>query len=311
MPITKPRYPGVSTTQLKEGFDKLKETMEQVQQRNGKVDMGVLKREVDATGDPSLKAAFETIKDEFTTETSRRVNTGCGSSTRTTRTPPKQLKSDQVKSVFDALVQAKSKATQLDKDKNNVIDEAEAEKIPNLRGFSGQLVRAAVNGELADYRSALEEWDAHLDEVSYLTADRTEADSDINSLCDYHCRYKNGANAIKWALRDILTRDDKLGESHHDTIEDLLTHAERGPQTKNPLVVHFADSWDRDDMLGRGHLSNTEVRDLLNVTDLEAFASKMEEAVEKRIGMPYDDWVEGKDLIGRDDLDAVSSGGGC
>ncbi len=97
----------------------------------------------------------------------------------------------------------------------------------------------------------------------------------------------------------------------YNTIADLLTNAERGPQKQNPLLVHFADSWDRASMFESGHLDNKEVRDLLNVRDLEGFASKMEEAVEKRLGMKYQDWVEGKELIGRDDLDSVSSGGGC
>jgi len=311
MPITKPTYPGVSTAQLKEGFSKLKETMEQVQQRNGKVDMKALKREVDALDDPTVKAAYETIKDEYTTETRRRVSSGCGSSYRTTRTAPKQLKGDQVQSVFNALVQAKSKTTRLDKDKNAVIDAAEADKVPNLRGFSGQMVRAAINGNLTDYKAAMEDWDAHLSDVADLTYERQSAASDINELSDYHCKFKNGANAVKWALRDVATREDHQDVGHYDTISSLLTNAERGPQTKNPLLVYFGDDWDRDALLEEGHLDNKEVRDLLNVRDLEGFAGKMEAAVEKRLGMSYDDWVEGEDLVGREDLDDISSGGGC
>ena len=306
MPIEKPSFPTLTPTQLQEGFDRLKGEVEDVRQKNGRLDVKKLAKKVAGNKDVAMQAAFDAIKDEFvTTERVRVSSGGCGGSYMTTRTgTPKKLDSDEVQTVLNALVRAKSRVGDLDKDGNQRIDSNEAQAAKKMRGFSGNLVKAAVHGSLKAYQRELQNWSNQLRRTAYTVDERVSVEDSITEVTGYHCQYQNGARAVAWALRELATRKNADIDVTY-TAKDMLKNAEKGDKSNdaNPLTRYFTYS-DRDShSLRKGHLNNAEVRDLLNTKDLGAFEKKMKRQVAKNTGASYAEYLQGAGLPGADQLD--------
>lgn len=58
------------------------------------------------------------------------------------------------------------------------------------------------------------------------------------------------------------------------------------------------------DTLGKGHLTTTEIKELLGTDNLKAFVREKKEAIAERVGGNYETfYLAGKDLPGTDDPD--------
>ncbi len=302
MTITKPSFPTLTPTQLQEGFDKLKGTVEQVRQANGKLSMSKLAKEVNKSDDPTMHAALEVFQDAYTVEKQVRVSSGgCGGSYTTTSDVVKnKLDSAEVKSVLGMLTAAKRRVGKLDANADGKIDIKEAQAANKMGGLSGDLVKAALKQTVGEFITALRSWTNQLFQVHGDISERQDIDKTIKDLTAHHCKHKNGAKAISWALRELATR----GKFESWDANAMLNHAEAGKADANPLLAHLERTYGnrRDNRLPKGHLDNKEVRDLLNTDDLDGFVKQMRTLVDERLGMSYLDYLKGNDLDGVEQL---------
>lgn len=302
--IKKPAYTPPTTADLKKGLDRLEEYVKDVQAPDGSVDMGELEDKVGRSRTDHVKAGLDVLKDEFSRSVT--VSGGCGGSV-TRNQPAAELDAGEVSSVMDALLRAKSRVDDLDTNADGVVGRDETDDA-RMRGLSGKLARAGASLAVETYVNELGSWRDAILGVREEVEMRSEVNEVVNSAADYHAETDAGKAAILWAYRDVMTNAPATYDAW-DTIYDLddwLDTAEGGFLRNAPAFNHTA---------GKGHLSDNELGGYFDTGDLSAFASDKQDTVSARVG-DWDDWVEGKDLAGIDQVEdpdvddgaAVSSG---
>ncbi|MFH1808306.1 MAG: hypothetical protein ABIJ09_06170 [Pseudomonadota bacterium] len=129
---------------LAESLNMLKGAMEQARDGSGQVNLDRVASLI--KGDTEAEAALEVVKREFATSRPVTVTTSCGgTSTSEVEEPARTLNLAKASSVFDALVDAKSKISDLDRDGNQVLSEQERAAASQLDGLSGRVARATVD----------------------------------------------------------------------------------------------------------------------------------------------------------------------
>jgi len=298
--VRKPEGPAVSTQKLNEGFDKIREAMEEIQTSRGSVNVAKLEKKIGELNEAGAYKALELIKDEYSTQVSRWVS-DCGGRRRVSDLEePKTLKKEEVQSIFNALIDAKSKVSKLDKNKDGAISEAEEGSGRRLRGFTGELVKAAISGNRQRYSSAMNRWRSSLADTARTMDERVERDDEIKKVASFHAKTRVGGDALTWAFRDLAT-----GAHGRDAVwrmDDLLNGAETGDGA--PLLARYRpgdmDAKHRD----AGHLDNDEIKYLLGTDDLRGYIQETRAAIEDRVGGSYHrHYLKGKDLPGHDQID--------
>ena len=287
--IKKPVFQ-VNPQKIEQDIEKFSNDIKDAQAPKGSLSMNKL-------GDESLgrvgRNAFEAVNDEFTKDVHHRGD-AC-SSAYTRREEPSRLSKKKVQSVFDALIQAKSKVAKLDKNHDGKIDMDEANKATR-HGFSGRILSAVMDGEIDAYKSELRSWIYSLDQVSMTLERRTEDEQDISEMSKFHAKSKLGAEALKWAFRDLKT---STGDGLRNLdVDGVLMMAESTPIPLKNLV--YGDNTDRTT---EGHLDDGEIMGMLQTDDLQAYIDATKAKVEDQTGGYFSSYMKGEDLPNVDKLD--------
>lgn len=310
MTITKPPFPSPTVDAVARRLEAIEQRVGAVRNADGSIDMPKLEEAVKEAGDPTLEKDLFWIKSEFATREMRLVTGGCGgSSQQEVSVPPATLDGEQVRSVLNALVEAKQRvATHADKDGSGRIERQEAQHPDGGPGLSGHFAREAVRGVNAEYQGQLDQWRAALQGVANQVDPRRGLELNIEGQAERHCETPLGQEAVKWAYRQMATSQGLGGQDVWDRMGKNLEDAERS-------LLRFVPLFGRDLAIGNEpHLNDGEVQRLLGTRDLAAFAKETQAKVEQQLGMPYADWVEGKDIPGADQLadkDFYRAGSGC
>ncbi|TNE46496.1 MAG: hypothetical protein EP343_23095 [Deltaproteobacteria bacterium] len=292
MSTIKPKFPNVTTGDLQSKIDKLGDVVNEatVTGADGQasVDMERLEHLVGEMGDVALADGVEVIKDKFTTyEPVERVDTACGG-TYTYNRPiePESLDPEQVKSVFSALIEAKSKVSEhLGAD--GVLSPDEAKSARNLDSdFAGELAEVMVDGSVKDYKTQLRDWRETISETFHDQKARERLDDRILDLSEFHAETDEGAEALIWAFRAKATDPDGRFDliDHRDQLEDAETS-----------WLRFIPFVGRDVGRKKDHLSDREIRKYLDTDNLSGFIEEMKAVVEGQVG-DYEAYLDGKDL---------------
>lgn len=302
--IKKPAFTAPQTADLKKGLDRLEEYVNDVKKADGTVDMDELADKVGRSRTDHVKEGFEVLKDEYTRTTTRRVTDSCGGTrTRTSTSPAEELSSAEVSSVMDALIAAKSKVDAMDVNADGKIDRAEADDAPR-RGLANKLASTGAKMSLEDYEVELESWRDAITLVRETVDQRVEFSGTIDSAADFHAESADGKEALRWGYRALIINSaygDFDVEDAIYKIDDFLDEAESGFLRSLPTTSSV--------QTGRGHLSDTELKGFFVTDDLGAFAAQKKAEVLAKVGN-FDEWLEGKDLPGHDQVDDPDADGG-
>jgi len=139
MPVSQPKS---SVRSYIQAFEK---ALTNAEGTDGRVDMGALRAELKKANkgkelDSALSKSLDVLEQRFARSST--VSTGCGSST--VKNPPKSLSAKEVKSVFNALIEAKTKGLdKIDADGDGKITRDEAQE-SNAYELSDKLAEAAA-----------------------------------------------------------------------------------------------------------------------------------------------------------------------
>lgn len=291
--ITKPTATSTQTADMNQSLAKLQDAIDAVKTSQGTVN--VKKLEAKLADDPMTQQAFSAIKDKFS-HTETRVVSSCGGSNRKqVKVDPTTLKAEEVQDVMTALIAAKRKATGLDRNRDGKISAKEAKHAANLKGLSGEMIRAAIEGTRDGYKAALERWCEKLQKTAETVEARQGIENEITDVADFHAATASGAKALKWAFRDLATagKDQAVWQ-----MDNVLKRADTNDES--PLL-HML--FGRKRSTKKGHLSNREIQTLLNVKNLGTYARQTAAAVKDRVGGVYASfYLKGKDLPGAGQL---------
>ena len=297
MPITnKPSFPNPSVQELKGDLDKLKTAVDQSKHTDGSVNVARLEQLADASGDRGLEYGVRTIKDAFVRVERREVTDGCGTSMQDVRTSPTTLEAGEVQSVMQALTEAKRKVGSLDSNHDGKISKDEAARSGNLAGLAGELADNIVDGSLTAYKAELHAWREALTDVHESVQSRKDLDQAISRRAEHHAETPMGAEAIRWAYRNMATRGSNASMDSW-SIEDDLQDAETSFLRFIPLFGIARRAKTKE-----GHLSDKEVMKLFGTDDLAAFVADKQATVTGRVGDYETAYLAGKDVAGVDAL---------
>ncbi|MBI2376931.1 MAG: hypothetical protein HYV07_23225 [Deltaproteobacteria bacterium] len=137
-PISAPK------SDIKRHIEVFERALSRASDEAGRVDMPKLRAEVRKTRGAEVREVLDRSLDVLEARFGRTASVGCG----TVRKAPASLSTKQVKSVFAALIEAKSKGLdKIDADKNGRITSDEADDAGG-RKLSDKLTEAAVDGTL-------------------------------------------------------------------------------------------------------------------------------------------------------------------
>lgn len=302
MPIkNRPDAKMTSPRAISAGLNQLKKTVEKVETRRGTVNVAKLEKAVMNSGDVVARRALGIIKDEYGRTVRRYVSSCGGSRTRVShQEDPKTLKAAEVKSVIEALIDAKKKVKDFDVDGDGKITRDEYDDISGCGSdLATRLVDRAVEGKISEYEDLLDEWHDRLIDTHDSIDERVDLDAEISSVASFHAKAKSGAEALEWAFRDLATADDPEAVSEMD---DVLTRAET--TGRSPLVRMLSGDVRPNGSRKRGHLGNAEIKLLLGVTNLAVYSRNKRAEIAERVGGDYKSYyLAGKDLLGVDDVD--------
>ena len=137
----------VSNTQIRRHMEAFERALQKSETPEGRVDMPKLRAEVrKASRSVALSEVLVRSLDVLENRFARSTRASCGG---TTKTPPATLSAKEVKSVFAAMIEAKSKGLdKIDADKNGKISDHEAAEAGG-RKMSDRLAAAAATGAIA------------------------------------------------------------------------------------------------------------------------------------------------------------------
>ncbi len=310
MPIQKPVFPNPSVDTVARRLEAMEKRLGSVRAADGSVDMAKLEEAVREARDPGLEKELSWIKDEFSTREMRTVTGGCGGSwNEPVDVPPATLDGEQVRSVMSALVEAKRRvAEHADQDGSGHIERSEAQNPDGGPGLAGHLAREAVRDVHVAFHEQLDAWRLALQGAADKVDPRRGLELNIVGQAERHCATALGRDAVQWAYREMATRHAISSDDVWTIMDMNLADAERS-------LLRFIPLFGRDLASGDGpHLDDAEVKRLLGADDLASFAQKAQASVEKRLGMAYADWVQGRDIPGADQLedkDFYRASSGC
>lgn len=293
--ITKPTFPNPSVQELKSDLDKLDRAIETAKSADGTLNIGALNTQVQSSGDLGLKYGFDTIKDAFRRTEIQEVSDGCGGrSMREVQIPPETLNTGEVVSLLQALVQAKNKVDAIDSNHDGSVSKTEIDNVGRPDGIAERLANSMLDGALASFKAELLAWRSALTDIGRSINARSDLEGAITRRADHHAASSEGAEAIKWAYRDMATQGTRIDGW---SIDAKLEDAETGFLRYIPLFGIARRAKQKEN-----HLSDNEIRRMFGTDDLAAFIADKKAAVEGRVGNYQNDYLAGKDIAGVDGL---------
>jgi len=138
------KAPTVTADDIAAAFSLLQGAMEGARDGSGRVDLDKVAMQIQ--GDKAAETALEVIKGEFSSMQPVTVTSSCGgTSTEMRNVAPASLTGQRASNVFDALINAKREAVDLDANSNGVLEKAERDSADQLNGLSGRIVKAVVD----------------------------------------------------------------------------------------------------------------------------------------------------------------------
>jgi hypothetical protein len=292
--INKPTFPQLTTADLEKKIDKLGDAIEQATAADGSVDVSKVEDAVSA--DPTLRSAFEEVKDSFQRREMRTVSDGCGGGTtrREVDVDPAKLDAGEVRSVMSALLEAKTRvSTEIDKDGDGKLTADETDYPDGGAGLAGEIAGDVASGAVAGWKSEMREWRETITDALESVETRQRTDSRIEEIAGEHAATDLGKEAIVWSYREVLASGRGVDTWH---LEDQLDGAERSFLRHLPLFGRA--------VRGEGHLNDDEVMRFLGTNDLRELIAEKKQAIEQAVGGDYlTHWLEGRDVAGIDQKD--------
>jgi hypothetical protein len=284
MPIHKPSFPQLSTTDLNKKLDTLESAVASAKQADGSVDLKQVSR---ALGDDEgLRNGLQQIKDSFQ-RTESRTYSGCGGDvTRDVDVDPVTLTAGEVQSVVQALLVAQRIVAAMDSNADGVLQRGEAESADGGSGLAGRIAEGLVEGAVDPFQRELNQWRTTISEALDTVEGRKDLDDRMSRTARKHAATDLGSDAILWAYREIVSSGRGVDVWHMD---DTLADAERSFLRHLPF---FGDGLAG----GAGHLSNDEVKEFLGTSDLLGFVREKQASVRDMVGDYKADFLEGADL---------------
>jgi len=202
--INKPAFTPVPTEDLKKKLDKLGTEIEKATFPDGSVDVARVEDAV--AGDPSLRDAFDEVKDQYQRKEMRTVTSGCGGSTRSeVDVDPATLDAGEVRNVMSALLDAKMRLSEnVDKDGDGALTGDEVIRPDAGPGHEGRIASAVVKGVTAEWKAELNEWREAITDAIDDVDRRQNLDERIGDVAGRRAETGLGKDAIVWAYREVL-----------------------------------------------------------------------------------------------------------
>ena len=303
--INKPAFTPVPTEDLKKKLDKLGDAIKDATFPDGSVDVARVEDAV--ANDPSMRDAFEEVKDQYSRKEMRTVSGGCGGGTerREVEVDPTALDAGEVRNVMSALLDAKTRLSEnVDKDGDGLLTGSEVIRPDAGAGHEGRIAADVVNGVTGDWKAELNEWREAVTEAVDKLDTRQDLDARIGDVAGRRAESGLGKEAIVWAYREVLASGGSVDKWD---LDDKLKDAETSFLAKLPF---FGST-----VTDSPHLSDREVAGFLGTSDLAAFVAEKKAAITQSLGADYESsWLAGKDIVGveqSDDPDFHRVGGGC
>lgn len=298
-----PKFPKLEVPQLTGAMKAFESLVDESKTATGRVSMNKLRDKIDnAQVDTDTKDALWSALDVVERSFPRTASTG-GSCGYTYSTAPKRLSEVEVTTVMSALAKAQKTVKKADANADKKLQPSEAAKLLDREDLESQLLGAALDPKLAQYRKDVKIWNATISKLADKKEERASLDNRITFLADYHCQSKLGADAVSWAYR-LEAAQGYMDTWAMEEMSQSLKDAESSIMSLVPLT--------KKDASHENHLSDAEVKAFLGVSDLGAYIEETKAEIENELGQSYDDYLKGKDAPEPPPTpDSGSSSGGC
>jgi hypothetical protein len=317
--LIKPSFPNPDVATLHKRLDSLGAALQRAQAADGSVDVKSLEAAVDATQDPALKAELAAVRDAFQRRGERQVP-GCGGGTtrQTVFVLPTKLEGAEVTGVLAALLEAKTRLQAFDSDGSGQVERGEKEAVDRIRwsapvtDLPHRLARAALYGELVPYAEQMKQWNVEVNKVYALVGPRQGLEMNIQGQVQRHVQSPAGREAVAWAFRLLVIENwaqhEKDPSARKLTATDVWRDMDRGLAAAESSMLRFLGIFGLDPVENGPHLDDREVKRFLKdelhcaVSDLASFSRTARASVEAKLGMTYQEWHDGKDVPGHEQL---------